>query len=179
MFCVWFLYTSYKLLTIAFSFFSSSWHLHSINKLSQCASSLLPSLYSKAHLSQTKSPLPYSVTRVSSGSISVPHKSHFIDCVFVISSFWHLYAINTIQDEQHNDGQRLKNHFFFSYSSSSNSCIYLSIFSYQVHRVCLKYQRQQNLSSLYQTKGQLILPIVLTLLDCQTGLLVYRQASTY
>lgn len=25
-------YTSYKLLTIAFSFFSSSWHLHTINK---------------------------------------------------------------------------------------------------------------------------------------------------
>ncbi len=42
-------------------------------------------LCSQAHLSQTKSPFPSSITRVSSGSISLPHISHFIDWVFVIS----------------------------------------------------------------------------------------------
>ena len=42
-------------------------------------------LCSHAHLSQTKSPFPSSITRVSSGSISLPHISHFIDWVFVIS----------------------------------------------------------------------------------------------
>ena len=53
----------------------------------QCLTSFLHEalLCSQAHLSQTKSPFPSSITRVSSGSISLPHISHFIKWVFVIS----------------------------------------------------------------------------------------------
>lgn len=42
-------------------------------------------LCSQAHFSQTKSPLPSSRISVSSGKVSLPHSSHFIDCVFIIS----------------------------------------------------------------------------------------------
>jgi hypothetical protein len=40
-------------------------------------------LCSQAHLSQTKSPFPSSIISLSSGNTSLPHNSHFIDCVFV------------------------------------------------------------------------------------------------